>query len=145
MHVAARHNSATAYRLQKIQVLAAMPWSECDKWAGNGAPGYQKKSSPALDTAPQTVLLCDQVSKRRRRLITTALLGHAPARSARASATSHRKSISACPHDESVIANVNVTSKAKGHVCPQHSCAPPRAPVESRNQHVKQGALSASS
>jgi hypothetical protein len=67
------------------------------------------KSSSAL-RGPKTVLMWNQVFTYQRRLATTALLGFAPARSARASAANHRESTS-CQNDDSVIANVNVTSK----------------------------------
>ena len=50
-------------------------------------------------------------SRRRCRLSTTALLGLAPVRSARASAANHRENISACQHDDLGVANRNVTSK----------------------------------
>ena len=53
-----------------------------------------KKTFLPLDTAQKTVLLWEQVPTRQRRLATTALLGLAPARSTRASAVNHRKSIS---------------------------------------------------
>src|ERR1700721_1500071 len=53
----------------------------------------------------------------------TALLGFAPARSTRASAANHRKSISACRRDDLGVANGNVTSKVTDHACPQHSRA----------------------
>ncbi len=72
----------------------------------------------------KTVLLWEQVFTCQRRLATTALLGLAPARSTRASAANHREIISACRHDDSVIANDNVT--VTDHACPQHSCAPRR-------------------
>ena len=93
---------------------------------------------------PKTVLLWEQVSTRQRRLATTALHGLAPARSARASAANHPESITACQHDDSVIANGTVTSKSTDHACPQHSCAPRGACGEQKSQR-KQGALSASS
>src|ERR1700683_2070979 len=65
----------------------------------------------------KTVLMWEQVSTRQRRLAATALLGLAPARSTRASAANHRKSISACRPDDSVIANESVT--VTDHACPQ--------------------------
>jgi hypothetical protein len=94
--------------------------------ATDAPPGYQKNLLPlSYGHGPQTVLLSEQVFKRQRRLATTALLGLAPARSARASAANHRESISACRRDDLGVATGNVTSKAMDHACPQHSCAPP--------------------
>ena len=71
------------------------------------APGYQKN----LDAA-QKSYYCGNKNPHVSAVFTTALLGLAPARSTRASAANHRKSISACRRDDSVTANGNVTSKA---------------------------------
>jgi hypothetical protein len=100
-----------------------MPWSECDKWAGNACAWLPKKSSPALD-APQKPYYCGSKNPHVSAVFTTALLGLAPARSTRASAANHRKSISARPHDDSVIANGNVISKRR--ITPVRSIPAPR-------------------
>jgi hypothetical protein len=78
----------------------------------------------------------------------TALLGLAPVRSARASAANHRDTISACQHDDLVLANRNGKLKAtdtsvRGIPAPRKG-----APAESRNYRVSSfamGTLSASS
>jgi hypothetical protein len=72
----------------------------------------------------------------------TVLLGLAPERSARAPAAHHRKSISACKHDDLGVANDNVT--VTDHACPQQSSARSMRLTESKN-HRLQGALSATS
>ncbi len=92
----------------------------------------KKKSSLALDAAPKPYHSGSK-NPHASAVFTTVLLGLAPARSTRASAANHRKSISACPHDDSVIANGNVTSIAKDHVCPQHSYAPAGACGEQKS------------
>jgi hypothetical protein len=65
--------------------------------------GYPKifcrSVSLSLDTA-QKPYYCGSKNSHQRRLATTALLGLAPARSTRASAANHGKSISACPRDD---------------------------------------------
>jgi hypothetical protein len=72
----------------------------------------------------------------------TALLGLAPERSARASATHHRKSIGASDRDDLGVANNNVT--VTDHACPQQSSAHSMRRTKSKN-HRLQGALSATS
>ena len=87
-----------------------MPWSECDKSAGNGRVWLPKKLL-SLSHGPRTVLLCEQVSTRQRRLhdgpawLCTGI-------PTRASAANHREGIGACRRDASVIATANVTSTA---------------------------------
>jgi hypothetical protein len=78
---------------------------------------------PALDKA-QKPYYCVSKNPHVSAVFTTALLGSAPARSTRASAANHRESISACRRDDLGVANVNVTSQATDHACPQHFCAP---------------------
>ena len=66
------------------------------------------------------------VSKLQRRLATTALLGFALVRFARASAANHRESIIACRHDDLGVANDKVT-------------------IEVTDSAIKQGSAQASS
>jgi hypothetical protein len=105
----------------RLCTVSAIPRSEGDKWAGNGRARFPKKSFPALDAAQKpyhSVSRNPHVSA----VLTTALLGLAPARSTRASAANHREGISACRMMTRVIANRNVT--VTDHACPQHSCDP---------------------
>jgi hypothetical protein len=72
--------------------------------------GYQRNPLP-LSTPFKNRTTVGVRFTRQRRLATTALLGFAPVRSARASAANHRESISACRHDDLGEANGKVTSK----------------------------------
>jgi hypothetical protein len=82
------------------------------------------KSSSPIDAAQKPYYCGSKNSHFRAVMPRLALLGRAPARSARASAANHRESISACQNDDSVIANSNVTSKVTDQAFPQYSCAP---------------------
>jgi hypothetical protein len=116
-----RGTECTAIASQLLVVLAmgsaVASWRERSNRAGVVTKEILSRSGHG----PQAVLVCEQdphVSA----VFTTALLGHAPARSTRASAANHRESISACRRDDLGVANANVTSKATNHASPQHSC-----------------------
>jgi hypothetical protein len=130
--------------MTSAETRRAMPL-DCDwTWAGNGRAWLPKIPSPARSGhGLQTVLLCEQVSTRRRRFTTTALLGFAPARSTRASAANHRESISDCPRDNLGVANSKVTSKSDGSRLSAAFLRPARAPAESRNHSVSSFAIGA--
>jgi hypothetical protein len=72
--------------------------------------GYQRNPLP-LSTPSKNRTTVKVRYKLQRRLATTALLGLAPVRSARASAANHRESISARPHDDLGVANGKVTTE----------------------------------
>jgi hypothetical protein len=88
--------------------------------------GYQKKTFLPLDTAQKPYYCgCKYPHVRAVSVRRPCLALHRRALPVtRASAANHRRSISVCRRDDSVIANINVTSKATDYACPQHACAP---------------------
>lgn len=86
----------------------------------------------ALDRS-QKPYYCESKNPHVRAVLTTALLGLAPARSTLASAANHGKSISACRRDDLGVANGNATSKVK-----DHSVRSIPAPAESKEKHTSQ-------
>jgi hypothetical protein len=84
-----------------------------DDERNSALPWLPKKSYPPIDTV-QKPYYCESRNKRRRRLATTALPGLAPVRSTRASAATHRESISPCRHADLGVANGKVTIRSDG-------------------------------
>jgi hypothetical protein len=101
-----------------------------------------KKASPALDTAQKPYYCVSKYPHVGAVLLATALLGHAPARSTRASAANRRDNISAYWRDDSVIATGNVTSKRR-FMSARSIPAPCGGPCEEQKSTRKQGAPSA--
>jgi hypothetical protein len=96
----------------------------------------------ALDTAQKPYYCVSKYPHVGAVLLTTALLGHAPARSTRASAANRRDNISAYWRDDSVIATGNVTSKRR-FMSARSIPAPCGGPCEEQKSTRKQGAPSA--
>jgi hypothetical protein len=84
-----------------------------DDERNSALPWLPKKSYPPID-AVQKPYYGESRNKRRRRLATTALPGLAPVRSTRASAATHRESISPCRHADLGVANGKVTIRSDG-------------------------------